>query len=100
MPTKFLKTGADVPKLNGGYNNGEKGRVNVRYNGKRDSYRYRFQPIYRDQAKVINAALAIAREDGSTNYDSVALYYICLDFLNGYDFQPSKNKVKDDTDCK
>ena len=73
-----------MPGVRGGYNNGIRGRVNVRYNAKRDSYRYRFQPIYRDQATTINLALAIAREDGNTEYDSVALDYICMHFLSTY----------------
>ena len=84
MSSHFLKTGTPVPGVRGGYNNGVRGRVNVRYNAKRDSYRYRFQPIYREQAKTINLALILAREEGETEYDSVALEYICMNFLATY----------------
>ena len=86
MSSRFLKSAADLPGVRGGYNNGVRGRVNVRYNGKRDSYRYRFQPIYRDQADTINLALALAREEGETEYDSVALEYICMNYLAIYSF--------------
>lgn len=81
MSSKFLKSAKSLPGVRGGYNNGTRGRVNVRYNGKRDSYRYRFQPIYRDQAESINLALALAREEFETEYDAVALEYICLNYL-------------------
>jgi len=86
MSSHFLKTGTGSPGGGGGYNNGVKGRVNVRYNAKRDSYRYRFQPIYRDQATTINLALEFARGDLNTEYDSVALENICLYFLSTYEF--------------
>ena len=99
MSSHFSKTGTDVPKARGGYNNGVRGRVNVRYNGKRGSYRYRFQPIYPDQATTINLALAIVREEIETEYDSVALENICLYFLSTYSFPQSKKAEGDKTDC-
>ena len=99
MSSKFLKSGGGIPPIRGGYNNGTPGRVNVRYNSKRDTYRYRFQPIHPDQATTINAALAIAREEGGTEFDSVALYYICMDFLSGFGVDPSVHAKSETADC-
>ena len=83
MTSHFLKTGTDVPQVRGGYNNGIRGRVNVRYNAKRDTYRFRFLSVHPDQAATILDALALARDESQTEYDTVALDGICLNYLSG-----------------
>ena len=90
MSSHFLKSGT-VPPGGGGNNNGTKGRVNVRLNAKRNTYRYRFQPIHPDQATTINLALKIAREGGETEFDSVALEYICMNFLSTFAKEHTRN---------
>jgi len=59
----------------------QKGKVNIRYNTKRKTYRVRFSPLHRDQLEVILLALEMARKEANTEYDSVALDCICLHFL-------------------
>jgi hypothetical protein len=39
--------------------------------------------VHEDQKEIIETALKKAREDGNTTFDTVALYYICQDFLGG-----------------
>ncbi len=46
----------------------------------RSSTRFAFD-LYEDQLEVVRAALIRAREEGETDYDNQALYYICLDYL-------------------
>jgi hypothetical protein len=43
--------------------------------------RYTFYPVFPDQKETITKALAIAREERGTQFDAVALDYICLFFL-------------------
>ena len=81
MTSSFLKSGTAAPGIIAPMG---KGRVNVHYNKKRNCHRFRFQPIYPDQAETILHCLAIAREDGETEYDTVALDYICMHFLSTY----------------
>jgi hypothetical protein len=57
------------------------GRVNVRHNEKRRTYRLRFTSVHEDQAESIFQALNEARKEASTDYDVVALEWICLGYL-------------------
>lgn len=59
-----------------------RGKVNIRYNEKRDTYRYRFTPIHEDQHEIIQLALAKCRDESGTEYDSVALTNICLHYIS------------------
>ncbi len=60
-----------------------RGKVNVRYNRKRGTYRLRFQPVFRDQLDVISLGLEKARCESDTEYDAVALTNICMWYLGG-----------------
>ena len=62
--------------------NGIRGRANWRYNTRRKKFRMRITSIYPDNHEVIDAALEKARREGNTDYDAVALTYICLHYLS------------------
>jgi len=57
------------------------GKVDVRYTPRTDKNRLRFYSVAHDQVEVIKHALQIAREEFSTEFDSVALDHICLSFI-------------------
>lgn len=58
-----------------------RGKVNIRHNEKRGTSRLRFTPVHDDQLEVILPALAKARNEAETEYDTVALTCICLHYL-------------------
>lgn len=58
-----------------------RGRVNRRFNAKRGTYRLRFTSVHPDQLQTIEQALALARGEAGTQYDTVALEGICLSYL-------------------
>lgn len=58
-----------------------RGRMNLRFNATRGTYRLRFTSVHPDQLRTIQHALALAREEGCTQYDIVALEGICLSYL-------------------
>ena len=60
----------------------QRGKVNVRHNYKRGTSRLRFYPAHKDQLDVVLAALKKARATSDTEYDMVALTYICLQYLS------------------
>ena len=78
MSSHFLKSGTAAPGI---IETGGRGRVNVRKRKNRDYYRFRFHPVYPDQAATILDALAMVREDTGTKFDAVALDLICIHFL-------------------
>ena len=82
MTSNFLKSGPGGP---GSFTSGGKGRVNIRYKAKRNTYRFRFFSIHPDQAETILQALAVARETSNTEFDVVALDAICQHFLATFD---------------
>ena len=82
MSSNFLKSGPAAP---GPIETGGNGRVNTKFNPKRGYHRFRFYPVYPDQAETILQALAVAREASGTKFDSVALENICMHFLSTFD---------------
>lgn len=58
-----------------------RGKVNIRTNSSRGKSRLRFTGMHDDQLEVILPALAKARAESGTEYDSVALTNICLAYL-------------------
>ena len=58
-----------------------RGKANIRYNAKRGTYRLRFTPAHDDQLEIILPALEKARAEAGTDYDTVALTYICQHYL-------------------
>jgi len=72
---KIDKPSADISPV--------RGRVNVRFNPKRNTYRLRFNSVHADQLELIQDALARAREELPTMYDVVALDAICIGYLGG-----------------
>ena len=58
-----------------------RGRVNTRYNAKRNTHRFRFTSVHPDQAETILVALKKARKEQGTEYDVVALELICMEYL-------------------
>lgn len=57
------------------------GRVDVRMTQRTGKVRLRFYGVAPDQLDSIVEALNMARQDLSTDYDTVALEQICLYFL-------------------
>lgn len=76
-----------------------RGRLNTRYNAKRDTHRLRFTSVHPDQAETIFAALELARREAGTEFDTVALDAICQHFLATYpaEHERSKNRCGDIT---
>ena len=64
------------------------GRVDVRTMKKTGKARLRFYDVYPELLETIFAALAKARKEGNTHSDTVALSYICMDFIS----TPAKKK--------
>lgn len=58
-----------------------RGRVNVRFNAGRNTFRLRFNAVHQDQMTTIKQALEDARAEWGTEYDVVALEAICLSYL-------------------
>ncbi len=58
--------------------------------GKFGSYKISFYHIHEDQLELIKRALQIAREEGESDFDSVALDGICLSYLAS--LSPRKDK--------
>ena len=58
-----------------------RGRINSKYNKHRDKYRIRLSGVHPDQYEVIMAALAKARIESDTEYDSVALTNSCVHYM-------------------
>lgn len=61
------------------------GRADRRLSKRDDKYRLRFYGIHEDQLESIDAALAHAREELNTKFDSVALEGLCLHYLQFHD---------------
>jgi len=59
------------------------GRIKVHSNRKRGTYRLRLASVREDQLETILMALKKCRTEAGTEYDAVALYFICLSFLSG-----------------
>jgi hypothetical protein len=78
VSNSFLKSGRTAPL---DYSHGGGGRVHVRPNKDRGYSRLRFLHLYPEQVETILNALAIAREELGTEYDSVALDAICMNYL-------------------
>jgi hypothetical protein len=51
--------------------------------------------VHDDQRATIEAALAKCREIAQTQVDTVALEYICLDYLNGFQGKPAPAQAND-----
>jgi hypothetical protein len=58
-----------------------RGRVHRRFSAKRGTSRLRFAPVHIDQEATILLALERARLLGNTEFDTVALELICMNFL-------------------
>lgn len=58
-----------------------RGKVNIRRNESRGKSRLRFTGMHDDQVELILHALANARSESATEYDSVALTNICMAYL-------------------
>ncbi len=57
------------------------GRVDKRFTERSGKWRLRFYSVAPDHLEVVLAALQAAREEIGTEYDSVALDAICVEFL-------------------
>lgn len=71
-----------------------RGRVNVRFNAKRGTYRLRLTSVHEDQAETIFEALRKSRAEANTEYDVVALELICLNYLATCPPQPRKAEIE------
>jgi hypothetical protein len=60
---------------------GKTAEFSKRGSKKGDTRRMRIYSLHDDQVDLIKTALAKARKEGETEYDSVALTYICMDFI-------------------
>jgi len=57
------------------------GKMDERLTKRTGKYRLRFYAVAPDQLEIIKLALKLAREECNTNFDSVALDAICLEFI-------------------
>jgi hypothetical protein len=58
------------------------GKVDVRFCKRTGKFRMRFYSVAPDQLETILLALKHARKLGETDYDSVALEFICMHYLS------------------
>ena len=61
-----------------------KGRADVRQSKRDGKFRMRFYGLDEERLDCIQSAVAIARKESDTEYDSVALDQICVHFLATY----------------
>lgn len=59
------------------------GKVDVRFSDSTGKYRLRFYAVAPDHRETILNALKRARSELGTEYDSVALEAICMNYLSG-----------------